>query len=143
MCAHLCHAHSPSHVPFCSILPSPSYVAHYPIPLAKEQPPEKWLRLPHFLSVLFELGIVSCLPMGKHVICKHSIMPVAASKEFKVHSNDVHAPGILFGEGWLRMEVSMPVVLGPEDDVGQGGKHIHHTLPVTSHTSCWQPVMSR
>ena len=60
----------------------------------------------------------------------HHRMPVAANKEFKVHGNDARAPGVPFGEGWLQMEVSMPVVPGPEDDVGQGGKHI---LPAARH----------
>ena len=136
MCTHSCHPHSPSHMLFCSTSPFLSYMVHYPVPLVKEQPPKKQLRLLHPLSTLFKLGIVSCPPTGKHVIHKHSIMPVATSKEFKVHSNNVRAPGILFGEGWLRMEVSMPVVPGPEDNAGHGGKHIHHTLPITSHMSC-------
>ena len=107
----------------------------------RNSPPEKRLRSLHPLSALFELGIVSHPPVGKHVVCKHSIVPVAASKEFKVHGNDVHVPGVPFGEGWLWIEVSMPVVPGPEDDTRQGGKRIHHALPIMSHTSCQQPIV--
>ena len=88
------------------------------------------------MSALFKLGIVSCLLAGKHIVCKCSIVPTAMSKEFKVCDNDAHVPSIPFGEGWLWMEVGMPMVLGLEDDMGQGGKHIHHALPIMSHMSC-------
>ena len=132
MCTCSCHARSPCHAvsQHVAITVLPSYAAHYPVLLAKEQPPEKQLRSPHPMSALFKLGIVSRPPVGKHIVRKCSIVPAATSKEFKVCSNNAHAPGIPFGEGWLQMEISMPMVLGPEDDAGQGGKCVHHALPI-------------
>ena len=81
------------------------------------------------MSALFELGIVSRPPAGKHVVRERSIVPAAASKEFKVRGNDARVPGVPFGEGWLRMEVGVPVVPGPEDDAGQGGKRVAAESP--------------
>ena len=125
-----------------------SYVA-CSVPLVKEQPPKKQLRLPHPVSALFKLGIVSRTPAGKHVVRKHSIVPAAMSKEFNARSNDACVPSIPFGEGWLQMEVGMSMVPGPEDDTGHlaGGQarpshlacHVPHVLPVVS----WHPWLSR
>ena len=52
-------------------LPSVSYVACHPVPLTNGQHLVKRLRSPHPMCVLFELGVVSCMWVGKRVMWEH------------------------------------------------------------------------
>ena len=50
------------------MLPSVSYVVCHPVPLTNGQPLVKRLRSPHPMCALFELGVVSCMWVGKRVM---------------------------------------------------------------------------
>ena len=52
-------------------LPLVSYVMYHPILLMNGQPLMKWLRSLHPMCVLFELGVVSCMWVGKRVMWEH------------------------------------------------------------------------
>ena len=62
--------------------------------------PVKRLRSPHPVCALFELRFVFRPPAGKPLVWERDIVPVAASKVFKVRGSDARELGVGFKEGW-------------------------------------------
>ena len=53
------------------MLLSVSYVVYHPVPMTNGQPLVKRLRSPHPMCAPFELGVVSCMWVGKCVMWEH------------------------------------------------------------------------
>lgn len=92
-----------------STSPPLSYTSRFPLPL--EQPPNVPLRAPHnHLGNLFDMGLVATPPAGKLIPRERSLVPSAASRTFKARGPDGEPHGASFEDGWVRMDVDIPVV---------------------------------
>ncbi|KAI0797576.1 hypothetical protein C8Q75DRAFT_728852 [Abortiporus biennis] len=101
--------------------PSSAYMAAFPVPSRKEQPPNKPLLSPHPVQTVYELGLAS-LPQTNHVL----------SRTFSILSEDVSGRYMLSGDGyifaqdaasgqetsWFSMKTSVPITGNADDRQG-------------------------
>ncbi|GJJ12554.1 hypothetical protein Clacol_006797 [Clathrus columnatus] len=91
--------------------PAPTYTSRFPLPPLSEQPPRVPLRTPHsHLNNLFDFGLVATPSAGKLVPHECSLVPPGASRTFKAHGSNGKPEGASFEDGWVRMEVDIPVI---------------------------------
>lgn len=96
---------------FCSTSPSPSYVNRFPVPRPSKQPPAVPLKAPHPVTNLVHMGIMKPAPVGQHVYRQHSLMVDDSSRLFKACGANSGDVGVSLEDGWVRMDVDVPVML--------------------------------
>lgn len=87
-----------------------AYAARYPIPSQKDQPPSKFLRDPHPVSTLYDIGLLAP-PVSFSFDETHSLLPGCERVDIPFDSGD-HARKCAEGvhpKRWLTIETHVPV----------------------------------
>ena len=88
---------------------SPSYVAHYPLPSPKEQPPNKPLRNAHPIQTLYDIGLLRP-PLPSCFDDTHSLLPGVDRVDIPLDASD-HAHKCAEGlqpKRWFTIESQVP-----------------------------------